>query len=141
MSLKVTVDTKGLEELIRTEPKTVDRWLRGVAETMVGDIKLSFGSGPAGRAYKRGPKNKKGAKTHVASSPGYAPNVDIGTLRASIHQTRAGNLTYHIAAGTIYAEYLEYGTARMAARPYMTPVFEAWGSKIEKDAQENLDLG
>lgn len=134
MSLSVKVDTKGLERLIQQEPQRVDKWLRGVAETMVSDIKLSFGTGPGGRSYKRG------RKYHVASSPGYAPNVDTGTLRASIRQNPAGHLTYHIVAGTDYAAYLEYGTAKMAARPYMRPVFNQWSGKIEQDAKENLDL-
>jgi hypothetical protein len=140
MSLKVTVDTKGLERVIQQEPGRVDKWLRGVAQQMVGDIKLSFNSGPAGRTYKRGPKNKRGAKTHVASSPGYAPNVDIGTLRASIKAAPAGHLAYQISDGVNYGTWLEHGTARMAARPFMGPVFAAWEKKIEQDARENLDL-
>ena len=140
MSLKVTVDTKGLQEVLRNEPKRVDAWLRGVAVTMVGDIKLSFGSGPAGRVYKRGPKNKKGAKTHTASSPGSPPNSDTGALIGSIRMYPSGNLSYTISDGYEYGEYLEYGTARMAARPFMTPVFDAWNKKIEKDAEENLNL-
>ncbi len=134
MSLKVKVDTKGLQDLIRTSPQKVDRWLAGVAEQMVGDIKVSFNTGPAGRSYKRG------SRYHVASSPGYPPNVDTGTLRASIRQTPAGHLTRHIVAGTEYAEPIEFGTSKMAARPYMGPVFAAWQGKIEDDAKENLDL-
>lgn len=134
MSLKVTVDTAGLRRLIAEEPRRVDTWLRGVAEQMVGDVKLSFGSGPGGRTYKRG------RKYHVASSPGHAPNVDTGTLRASIKQQPAGHLTYRISDGVEYGVHLEYGTSRMAARPFMTPVFEAWNKKIEADAKQELDL-
>jgi HK97 gp10 family phage protein len=134
MSLDIKVDTSGLERIIQQEPGRVDKWLRGVAMQMVGDVKLKFNSGPRGRAYKRG------KKFHIASSPGYPPNVDTGTLRATINHNPAGHLTYHITAGTNYAAYLEYGTTKMAARPFMGPVFTAWNQKIEADAKEKLDL-
>lgn len=134
MSLEIKVDTKGLERIIQQEPQRVDRWLRGVASEMVSDIKLRFNSGPPGRRYKRG------GKYHVASSPGESPNSDTGALKASIRHTPAGNLKYHISASGIYGPYLEYGTARMAARPFMGPVFTDWQGKIEKDAKENLNL-
>lgn len=140
MSLEIKVDTKGLERIIQQEPQRVDRWLRGVASEMVSDIKLRFNTGPAGRTYDRGPNNKRGKRYHVASSPGYSPNSDTGALKASIRQTPAGHLKYHISASGIYAQYLEQGTARMAARPYMGPVFIDWQGKIEKDAKENLNL-
>lgn len=136
MSLKIDVDLSGLERVLRDEPKKVDQWLAGVAETMVGDIKLSFGTGPAGKSYKRG----KGGKYHVASSPGFPPNVDVGTLRASIRQEPAGRLTRRIVAGAENAELLENGTAHMAARPFMSPVFDDWSTKIEDDAKRNLNL-
>lgn len=139
--LKIDVDVSGLERLIQQEPQRVDAWLRGVAEQMSGDIKLRFNTGPAGITYERGPKNKRGAKTHVASSPGSSPNSDTGALRASIGQAPAGRLKYHIGASGIYAAYLEQGTSKMAARPYIGPVFADWtGGKIEDDAKQNLDL-
>jgi HK97 gp10 family phage protein len=131
MSLEITVDTKGIERLIQQEPQRVDAWLRGVAIMIANDVKISFNTGPAGRAYKRG------RKFHVASSPGYAPNVDTGALRASVRSRPAGRLAYQISVGTSYAAYLEYGTAKMAARPFMGPVFASWAKKIEKDAREN----
>lgn len=140
--IRVTVDVSGLDRLLKEEPQRVGRWLRGVGEQMVGDIKLSMGTSPPGITYRRGPKNKKGAKTHTASKPGYAPNVDIGTLRASIHlEKQSGPYEYHISDGVIYGKYLEFGTARgMAARPFMRPVFDKWQKQIEDDARKNLNL-
>lgn len=133
--LKIEVDVSGLERLVKEEPQRVDRWLRGVAEQMAGDIKLRFNTGPAGRTYKRG------KRLHVASSPGYSPNSDTGALKASIRKTPAGRLKYHIGASGRYAQYLEQGTTKMQPRPYIGPVFADWtGSKIEDDAKQNLDL-
>jgi len=134
MSLEIKVDTKGLERLIQQSPRQVDAWLRGVATQMVGDIKLSFDTGPGGRTYTR----KR--KVHVASSPNNPPNVDTGTLRASIKMAPSGHLAYKISDGVDYGRDLEYGKARMAARPFMGPVFDAWGKKIEADAKKELNL-
>lgn len=135
MSLEVKLDTSGMQRLLIEEPQKVDAWLRGVAITMVSDIKLKFGTGPAGITYKRG------SRYHVASSPGSPPNSDTGTLINSIRHEPAGYLTYHIATSVEYAEYVENGNTRgMAARPYMAPVFNDWSGKIEADARENLNL-
>lgn len=134
MPLDIRVNTKGLDDLIREEPKRVDAWLRGVAIQMVGDIKTSFNSGPAGRTYKRG------TRYHIASRPYNAPNTDTGALIGSIRHEAAGDLAYRIVAGGVAAEYLEYGTAKMQPRPYMRPVFNAWRDKIEADAAKELDL-
>lgn len=133
--LTIKVDNAKLRRLAATSPATVDAWLRGVAEEMVSDIKLSFGTSPAGKTYKRGQK-----RVHIASQPGYAPNVDMGTLRASIRWEAAGDLTYHIMDGVEYGQQLEFGTTRIAARPFMTPVFTNWAGKIEADAQQRLKL-
>ena len=84
-----------------------------------------------GRTYKRG------KKIHIASAPGQPPAVDTGILRASIFTDvsikqdnvigRVGPDVEHIAAGTSvgtdvnYGLYLELGTRRMAARPFLRP--------------------
>lgn len=132
--IEVKVDVKGIDALIRDEPKRVDAWLRGVAITMVGDIKTSFNSGPGGRTYKRG------TRYHIASSPFNPPNSDTGALVGGIRQKSAGNLAYKIVASGIAADLLEFGTAKMQPRPYMRPVFNAWRDKIEADAAKELDL-
>ena len=55
---------------------------------------------------------------------GKAP-VDTGALRSSIHtQLGDGGMSASIAPGVHYAVYLEYGTRRMAAQPFMGPAFQ-----------------
>ena len=131
---KVVLDTKGLQQLIRTEPQKVERWLKGFAEAMVTDIKLSMNTSPAGQSYTRG------GITHVASQPNYPPNVDIGTLRASIRQEKVSELTYHISDGVEYGLYLEDGTENMAPRPFMQPAFDRASKTVGEDAARNLGL-
>lgn len=132
--LEIKVDLSKLRLIAQQEPRRVDAWLRGVAQAMTDDVKLKFNTGPGGQTYKR----KK--RYHIASSPGYPPNVDTGTLRASIKWARGAPLSYRISDGVGYGVYLEYGTSRMVARPFMGPVFTDWASKIERDAGENLNL-
>lgn len=67
---------------------------------------------------------------HIPSRPGEPPNEDTGALRRSI-ETRivaSGDTpTVHVEAGgpsAPYAVYLENGTSKMAARPFMRPATE-----------------
>lgn len=65
-----------------------------------------------------------GAK-HVPSAPGSAPNNDTGVLKNNIETTRAGVLRVHVSSNAPYAGFLEFGTSRMAERPYMRPSRDA----------------
>lgn len=69
--------------------------------------------GRSGKTYRRG----KGA-THQASAPGEFPKTDSGDLSDSIQRDIESNgLEARIGSAMEYAEYLETGTSRMAARP------------------------
>lgn len=46
--------------------------------------------------------------------------VDTGTLRDSIAVTQSGT-NADISANTDYAAYVEFGTSKMAAQPYLVP--------------------
>lgn len=50
--------------------------------------------------------------------------VRTGTLRASIHAQRIDHLALQVRADAEYAAYVEYGTSRAPAQPYMTPAME-----------------
>ena len=49
--------------------------------------------------------------------------VDTGRLRSSIHH-RGRDLDYEILTDVHYGKYIEYGTSKMGAKPYMFPAFE-----------------
>ena len=57
-----------------------------------------------------------------ANAQGRVP-VDTGALKNSI-SSRAEALSGEVFTGMEYAEYVEYGTSRMAGRPYMIPAAE-----------------
>lgn len=83
----------------------------------------------SGRIYKRG------AITHQASAPGEAPASDTGALVRSIrvdHQPGTGRASVVVAAD--YAGYLEFGTRKMAPRPFIRPSI----AKLKAEAPEVL---
>lgn len=55
------------------------------------------------------------------SAPGEPPGVDTGTLKSSINVNSLGPTIYAVNVGTDYGIHLEYGTIRMAARPFLLP--------------------
>lgn len=112
--------------------KAVQDGLMAVALIARADAQRRILNGPkTGRIYKRG---KKG--THQASAPGEAPAADTGALARNeniLAEAVPGQIAVNLVARMPYAVHLEYGTVRMAARPFMRPaadVASAQGSKI-----------
>jgi HK97 gp10 family phage protein len=62
-------------------------------------------------------------KGHVPSLPGEPPNADTRVLDSNIETTVAANLvpTVHVTSNAPYSAALEYGTSKMAERPFMRP--------------------
>lgn len=60
-------------------------------------------------------------KNHVPSKPGDPPNEDTGDLRRGIIVTQPGPLNVRISSNAPYSTFLEFGTSRMGARPFMGP--------------------
>lgn len=51
--------------------------------------------------------------------------VDTGALRASLVSEMTGDTSGQVATNIEYSTYVEFGTSKMGARPYMTPAAEA----------------
>jgi HK97 gp10 family phage protein len=60
-------------------------------------------------------------KNHVPSAPGEPPNADTHRLDRSIETNQVGPLHVEVSANAPYAVPLEFGTSKMAARPFMAP--------------------
>jgi HK97 gp10 family phage protein len=69
---------------------------------------------------KTGREYRRRGVTHQASAPGEAPATDTGRLvgAARTEYDRA-NLSGRVIFATAYAAALEFGTQRMAARPFL----------------------
>jgi len=47
--------------------------------------------------------------------------VRTGRLRASIHHGKIEDYVYFVGSPVVYAPFVEFGTRRMAAKPYLRP--------------------
>lgn len=93
--------------------------LEDIASELQGDIVLKIQQGAkTGRVYRRG------GVVHQASAPGQSPASDTGALMGSIYSEQEGRFRWSVGSRLVYALYLEYGTVKMAARPYFRPAVE-----------------
>lgn len=74
------------------------------------------------RTPKTGKKYKRGKRWHIASSPGNRPAIDTGQLlRSIVMDVRIDEVEVGVKSGAPYAKYLEEGTKKMKARPFLAP--------------------
>jgi HK97 gp10 family phage protein len=126
--MTVTIRLEGSEQLQRELRRLSDdlreeagRTVLATAIEMRADIVTSIQRGPAsGVTYKK----SNPTRTHTASAPGQPPMSDTGRLANSITFDRLGDLTATVGSALNYAPWLEYGTSRMAARPFFRPAVE-----------------
>lgn len=101
-------------------PVLLEAHVEKTARSVQDEAKMSMRTAKSGRIYKRG----KGGKTHQASAPGEAPAIDTGNLVNSMAIEKVSEAVYMVSAGTEYAQALEFGSKRMAARPFLGPAVE-----------------
>lgn len=82
------------------------------------EIKLQLSHPGTGRIYKRR------SISHQASAPGEPPAPDTGSLRNSIGHEAVGDVLRVGSAMAVVPEALEFGTQRIAPRPFMRPALE-----------------
>jgi HK97 gp10 family phage protein len=63
-------------------------------------------------------------REHRASAPGQAPASDTGNLVSKITVKQKSLNVVHVESNADYSAFLEYGTSKMQARPFMFPAFE-----------------
>lgn len=80
-------------------------------------------------------------RTHQASAPGEPPKTDLGGLAMSIlvNVSLDDRKVINLVADAPYAVHLEYGTARMAARPFLTPAGDRAAAKGTAIVQKYVD--
>ena len=60
--------------------------------------------------------------------------VDTGMMRASIdHRLDSGSLSGTVFAGVNYAKFVEFGTSKQSAQPYLYPALASNVDKIKQD--------
>lgn len=103
--------------------KALDQGVTESAAHLVGQLKQNLsgieGGGPI--ITRVSPMTGRRYWTGRGAPPGRFPYYRSGRLRQSATQNPARAIQQHITVGvsTPYARYVEFGTRRMAARPYL----------------------
>lgn len=131
MSAKVSVNPrykqvlKGYEESAKKIVGYGLQEIRGIA------VKGILAGNKSGRTYTRG------GVTHTASAAGEYPASDTGFLASNIHVTvKPDRLSGAVESRANYSEFLEFGTSKMAARPFLQPSAEQVRPKIRRKIRE-----
>ena len=69
---------------------------------------------------------------------GRAP-VDTGDLAGSITVVQESDLTQRVEIGEFYAHFLEFGTRKMAAKPFVTPAVEMVKPTFSQEARSVVE--
>lgn len=68
--------------------------------------------------------------------------VDTGRLRNSItHEVRTDEKAVYIGSNVEYAAFVELGTSKMRARPYLTPAATQHGDEYKGILKDSLENG
>lgn len=77
-------------------------------------------------------------KAHVPSAPGEPPNNDTGVLANNIETTQPARTRVQVTSSAPYSADLEFGTSKMAARPFMRPARDAKKREAKRLVEEAL---
>lgn len=71
-------------------------------------------------------------KRHTPSAPGKPPNQDTGVLGNNIETVQIEPTLVEVSSNAPYSAALEFGTSRVAARPFMAPARDKERGDVEK---------
>lgn len=126
------LDVKGMDDAIRRAGPEGSKLMDALAEQFVGNVRLKFNTGPAGKQYPRG------NKVHVASSPGHPPNEDTRAYSNSLRWEKSGAFEREIY-GLEYGRYLEDST--VLNRPHLNPAMREVEESLPVVAPKYIKLG
>lgn len=131
--MEFKVDIEGVDKLLKASDRVkaelareLEKGLYASALRVEREAKISItNGGKTGRVYQRR------TVSHQASAPGEPPASDTGRLVNSfasyVNKLSQEKIESFVVAGrgvVRYARMLEFGTTKMAPRPYMMPALE-----------------
>lgn len=138
---QVNIDIEGISALAK-QLQSISSDSDDVLAVVVADLaadteaeaKLAISAGgKTGVVYKR-----RGV-SHRSSSRGQAPASDTGVLLGSIQHDIQSPLLAYVGTRIIYGRHLEFGTTKMAARPWLLPSFEKAKIGVSKDLKREIE--
>ncbi len=155
------IKIEGFDSLIKLFPE-MEAKIKAEAKKAVAaagllvqnEIKDSMRKAKHGKTYRKGPIKRKrggkntivGAKFHRASAPGEAPAVDTGRLIGSVNSRQldggfSTTVGVHDVTNVKYAKALEYGTSKIAPRPFLIPALQNKKPEIMERFKQAMDEG
>jgi HK97 gp10 family phage protein len=122
--VKATVELKINEAMITALFKDADKVIVDSANSLAKEMK---------KRIKTGAKSGKTYGNHTSSAPGQSPANWTGELVNSISAISEGKNS-KVIVNANYAEFLELGTSKMRARPFILPSIQ----KVKKDLAQKL---
>jgi len=106
-----------------------------VRNTAIKSIQNKSGGTQVQRSRQGG-----GTYTHTASAAGGAPNTDTGKLVASIAVEPHKSGVYALVGSNLdYAGWLEFGTTKMGARPWLEPALRKNIDNLQNNINDVVD--
>tara|TARA_B100000424_G_C22535636_1_gene305872 strand:- start:41 stop:490 length:450 start_codon:yes stop_codon:yes gene_type:complete len=132
--MKIDIQVKNINEALKkfdTLKKDLETPFReviaGGAQLIRGQAIRSIQTGPkSGRIYEK--YNPR--RTHRSSAPGQAPASDTGNLVSQIRVREENKDLIKVESNALYSSFLEFGTSKMLARPFLFPASERSRPKI-----------
>lgn len=107
-----------LKRMVAKTPQQVTRALYAAGQLLELDAERSITSGAVSGV------------NHIPSNPGQPPNADTHFLDTNIETEIGGPGLVTVTSKANYSAALEYGTSKMAARPFMRPAVERNRKKV-----------
>lgn len=129
----MTVRWNGEAVLAKVKAAAATGIARGTEAVREEATSLVVNPPKTGRLYRRN------GRIHQASAPGEHPANDTGFLIASIAtETDENALKGSVNIGAEYGKFLEYGTVKMAPRPFARPALMAKKDEITADIADEI---
>lgn len=142
----MSVSVSGDKELNRKLNKlgfkmmaAIDAGVFITAQDIRTDAIKSIQNQSTGRSVQRS-RQGGGTYTHMASNTGQAPNTDTGKLVASIAVEKEKEANYLVGSNLEYAAFLEFGTSKMGARPWLEPAMRQNIGELNKNISKAADI-
>lgn len=125
MNVAVVVRSNDFDRISRRTPRVVHELVEVTCRRIEAIVKVGMAEQKSGVVYG----------SHQASAPGEMPAIDTGNLANSVQVEFETETVAIVFTNADYAANLEYGTMRMAPRPFFVPAAEEVRPQFEADAR------
>ena len=132
--INVEVNTDGLNRILRNLPGNKRDSVRAVGFALEARIKVEIqhqGLIDTGSHVNSVYTKERGGGAGLPSVTNDAGRVDMPTPE--------NDFTVHVGPTMGYSYFLEFGTTKMAARPYLVPAVNAIGADMERHYRDLID--